>query len=73
MLGLESGHEELIHAAAWNVSSLTSGSPRGNKEVEFGEGEETHEKGTSWPAERRLVAKASSCLEPGSDIQVGFP
>lgn len=35
MLELESGHEELIHAAAWNVSSLTSDSPRGNKEVEF--------------------------------------
>lgn len=34
------GHEELIHAGMWNVSSLRSHSPRGNKEVGFVEGEE---------------------------------
>ncbi|MEQ2226461.1 hypothetical protein ILYODFUR_027689 [Ilyodon furcidens] len=34
------GHEELIHTGTWNVSSLRSHSPRGNKEVEFVEGGE---------------------------------
>lgn len=73
MLELESGHEELIHALAWNVSSLTSDSPRGNKEVECGEGEETHQSGMSWPGECCLSAKGSSCLDSGSNIPLGFP
>ena len=30
-----SGHEEIIHTGTWNVSSLRSGSPCGNKEAEF--------------------------------------
>lgn len=70
---LRCGHEELIHAGTWNVSSLRSDSPRGNKEVGVREGEETHENGMFWPGECCPSARGSSCLYSGSSTPLGFP
>lgn len=67
---LRNGHEELIHAGTWNVSSLRFDSLWGNKDRE---GEETHESGISWPGECCLSARGSSCLDSGSRAPLGFP
>lgn len=53
--------------------SLGSDSPRGNKEVEFMEREETHESGMSWLGGCCLSARGSSCLDSGSGALLGFP